>query len=187
MNGVIGMCELLLDTPLDEHQREHATVVRDSGYALLAVINDILDFSKIEAGRLELEAVDFDLLATVESVARLLAPQAHGKGLVLMTYVDPAIQQHVQGDAGRIRQVLVHLTGNAVKFTERGSVILAAKLVAEDRDTVTVAFSVKDSASGFPPKRLACCSSRFVKPTARRRASTAGPGSDFRSPGSSPN
>lgn len=149
MNGVIGMCELLLDTPLDEHQREHATVVRDSGYALLAVVNDILDFSKIEAGRLELEAVDFDLLATVESVAGLLAPQAHGKGLVLMTYVDPAIQQHVQGDAGRIRQVLVNLTGNAVKFTERGSVIFAAKLVAEDRDTVTVAFTVKDSGIGI--------------------------------------
>jgi len=149
MNGVIGMCELLLDTPLDEQQREHATVVRDSGQALLQVINDILDFSKIEAGKLELEEIGFDLLGTVEAVAGLLAMQAHAKGLVLMTYVDPKIQRRLDGDPGRLRQVLVNLVGNAVKFTERGSVIVSADLLEEDATSVTVRFSVKDSGIGI--------------------------------------
>ncbi len=152
MNGVIGMSELLLDTPLDEAQREHATVVRDSGQALLALINDILDFSKIEAGRMELEQIGFDPLATVEDVAVLLAKQAHAKGIVLMTYVDPHLPRYLEGDAGRLRQVLVNLAGNAVKFTERGSVIVSANLVSEVDGCVTLRFSVKDSGIGISPE-----------------------------------
>jgi len=152
MNGVIGMCELLLDTPLDAKQRDYACVVRDSGQSLLAIINDILDFSKIEAGRLELEASDFDLLTTVEGVTELLAPQARGKGIALTTYVDPTIQLYLRGDAGRLRQILINLAGNALKFTERGSVSVSAKLVGEDSDSVTVEFGVKDSGIGISPE-----------------------------------
>lgn len=149
MNGVIGMCDLLLDTPLDEQQREHATVVRDSGHALLQVVNDILDFSKIEAGKLELEEIGFDLLGIVEAVAALLSNQAHAKGLVVMTYVDPKIQRRLDGDPGRLRQVLINLVGNAVKFTDRGSVIISAALLEEDATSVAVRFSVKDSGIGI--------------------------------------
>ena len=150
MNGVIGMCELLLDTPLDERQREYATVVRDSGQALLAVISDILDFSKIEAGALELEAIAFDLHVTVESVAELLAPQARAKGITLTTLVDPKIGALV-GDPGRLRQVLINLAGNAVKFTESGSILVSANLI-EEMESVSVRFSVKDSGIGVSPE-----------------------------------
>jgi two-component system sensor histidine kinase/response regulator len=148
MNGVIGMTELLLDTPLDDRQHEYATVVRDSGQALLRVISDILDFSKIEAGALDLEVIPFDLPATVESVGELFAPQARTKGLVLRTFVDPKIGA-LEGDAGRLRQVLFNLAGNAVKFTDRGTVAITANLLGETRQTATVQFSVKDSGIGI--------------------------------------
>jgi signal transduction histidine kinase/DNA-binding response OmpR family regulator len=151
MNGVIGMCELLLDTPLDERQREYATVVRDSGQALLRVISDILDFSKIEAGALELETIGFDLHSTVESVGELLAPQARVKGLALTTLVDPKIGA-LEGDPGRLRQVLVNLVGNAVKFTESGSVLVSASLLEETFESATVRFSVKDTGIGISPE-----------------------------------
>jgi polar amino acid transport system substrate-binding protein len=150
MNGVIGMCELLLDTPLDERQREYATVVRDSGQALLTVISDILDFSKIEAGALELETIAFDLHVTVESVAELLAPQARAKGITLTTLVDPKIGALI-GDPGRLRQVLINLAGNAVKFTESGSILVSANLI-EEMESVSVRFSVKDSGIGVSPE-----------------------------------
>ena len=151
MNGVIGMCELLLDTPLDERQREYAGVVRDSGQALLRVISDILDFSKIEAGALELEAIAFDVHDTIESVAELLAPQARSKGIALSTFVDPKIGA-LEGDPGRIRQVLLNLAGNAIKFTERGSILVSASLLEDVFESVTVRFSVKDSGIGISPE-----------------------------------
>ncbi len=152
MNGVIGMCELLIDSPLNERQRECANVVRDSGQALLAIINDILDFSKVEEGRVELEAIDFSVLSTVEAVVGLLAAQSDAKNVTVTTCVDPTIADRLNGDPGRIRQVLLNLAGNAVKFTEHGSVIVTADLTAEDAESVTVCFSVKDSGIGISPE-----------------------------------
>jgi PAS domain S-box-containing protein len=148
MNGIIGMADLLLDTPLSADQREFATVVHDSGQALLAIINDILDFSKIEAGKVVLDEDDFDLQAVVESTAELLGARARAKGLALLVYVDPAIPPALRGDVGRLRQVLLNLAGNAVKFTERGEVVVRAELESRGLDGALVRFSVQDTGIG---------------------------------------
>ncbi|MHB0874787.1 MAG: PAS domain S-box protein [Anaerolineae bacterium] len=132
MNGVVGMTGLLLDTDLSPEQRQYAEIVRSSGEALLSLINDILDFSKIEASKLELETLDFDLRTALEDTAELLAVRAQEKGLVLACLTDPDVPVLLQGDPGRLRQILVNLGGNAVKFTHQGSVTLGAHLVAED-------------------------------------------------------
>ncbi len=149
MNGVIGMTGLLLATDLSPAQREYAQTVRHSGEALLAVINDILDFSKIEAGRMELEVIDFSVCTAVEEVADLLSGPAHEKGLELLTVVDPQIPP-VAGDPGRLRQVLVNLLGNAVKFTEEGEIAVRAELVEATGETVLVRFEVVDTGVGVP-------------------------------------
>ena len=132
MNGVIGMTELLLDTQLDSAQRDYTDTIRDSASALLTVINDILDFSKIEAGKLDLEHIEIDLRDTVEDVARLLAIQAHGKGLELTAHIDPAVPDLVKGDPARLRQILVNLGSNAVKFTEKGEVAIDVRVESSD-------------------------------------------------------
>jgi CheY-like chemotaxis protein len=129
MNGVIGMSELLLDTPLDSMQRDYAESIRDSGNALLTVINDILDFSKVEAGKLELELLEVDLRDTFEDVARLLSMQAHAKGLEVTAQIDPKLPPLVRADAGRVRQVLLNLAGNAIKFTRSGEVDLEIRVL----------------------------------------------------------
>jgi len=155
MNGVIGMSELLLQTPLDGEQREFAEAVRGSALSLLGVVNDILDFSKIEAGRLEMEEIDFEIAPTVEAVCAILTLQAQMKNVSLMTFVDPALPAVVRGDAMRFRQVLINLVGNAVKFTEAGSVVIYAEpdRVTDDAD-IRVRFSVKDTGIGIPPALL---------------------------------
>jgi PAS domain S-box-containing protein len=149
MNGVIGMTELLLDSALDAEQREFASVVRDSAQALLTIINDILDFSKIEAGKLVLEAADFALLPVVEGSADLLASRARDKRLALMTYVAPDIPARLRGDQVRLRQVLLNLIGNAVKFTARGAVVVRAELDRASASDVVVRFSVQDTGIGI--------------------------------------
>jgi signal transduction histidine kinase/CheY-like chemotaxis protein len=149
MNGVIGTTELLLDTPLTPQQREYSETIRSSGETLLAVINEILDFSKIEAGRLELERADVHIVPLVESVATMLAPQARSKELDLLTYVDPDVPPVVIGDALRLRQILTNLVGNAVKFTETGSVTVLVTAERHAGDTVSVTFTVRDTGIGI--------------------------------------
>ncbi|MBV9439662.1 MAG: response regulator [Candidatus Eremiobacteraeota bacterium] len=149
INAVVGMSELLLQTPLSEEGREYANIVRDSAESLLAIVNDILDFSKIEAGRLELEAVPFAPVVAVENATDILAAAARKKGLSLATYVAPDVPRRVAGDADRLRQVLLNLLGNAVKFTHAGSVTVRAVVDRSEGDTVVLRFSVTDTGPGI--------------------------------------
>ena len=149
MNGVIGMTGLLLDTNLDPEQREYAETVRRSGENLLTIINDILDFSKIEAGKMDIETIDFDLRVAVEESVGLLAEQAHGKGLEIAGLVEANVPLALEGDPGRIRQVLVNLLSNAAKFTEKGEVVLRVGLVEEAHEEAVVRFEVRDTGIGM--------------------------------------
>lgn len=152
LNGVLGMASLVRDTTLDSEQRECVETITQSGEALLNILNDILDFSKIEAGKLELETLDFDLVDTIASAVELMAPQAHGKGLEIPTYVSPAVPRMLRGDDGRLRQILLNLLSNAVKFTQRGgvSVEICVELSAVSTDHVMLRFEVADTGIGVP-------------------------------------
>ena len=155
MNGVIGMTELLLDTKLDRTQRDHLETIRDSAAGLLTIINDILDFSKIEAGKLDLERIDIDLRSILDDAAHLLAIQAHAKGLELITSVDPLLPDRLLGDPGRLRQVLLNLGNNAIKFTRRGEVSIDIRLVSTDALCTTIRCEVRDTGIGIPANRAA--------------------------------
>ncbi|HLT90072.1 MAG TPA: response regulator [Woeseiaceae bacterium] len=154
MNGVIGLAELLLETRLDAQQRDYAESIHESGKTLLTIINDILDFSKIEAGKLDLEALDMDLRGIVEDVGRVLALQAHRKGLELAVNIDPALPDAVKGDPNRIRQILLNLGGNAVKFTDAGEVVLDLEVLESDSSGTLVRIRVRDTGIGIPADRL---------------------------------
>ena len=163
MNGVIGMSELMMDTKLDSAQRDYAETIRDCGRALLTVINDILDFSKIEAGKLELENIDMDLRDAVRDVARVLAVQAHAKGLELTMDVDSKLPEMVRGDPGRLRQVLLNLGGNAVKFTSQGEVSLEVKVLESDERGSLVRCEVRDTGVGIPADRITALFQPFMQ------------------------
>ncbi|MFO7913519.1 MAG: response regulator, partial [Desulfotignum sp.] len=150
MNGVIGMTGLLLDTQLSTDQRHYAETVRTSGEALLGLINDILDFSKIEAGKLEMETLDFDLRALLDDFAEIMALKAQEKGLEFICAVSPDVQGFLRGDPGRLRQILVNLAGNAVKFTHEGEISVLAHLDQETDKDVLIRFSVRDTGIGIP-------------------------------------
>ena len=161
MNGVIGMTGLLLDTDLTEEQRRYAETVRSSGEALLSVINNILDFSKIEADMLELEDLDFDLRATLEDVAELLAMSAHEKNLEFIYRIDPEVHTFVRGDPGRLRQILLNLGTNAVKFTSQGEVVIEVRMESEIDGRIKVRFEVRDTGIGIPQDRIGLLFSAF--------------------------
>ncbi len=153
MNGVIGMTELLLETNLDRTQREQTETIRESAAGLLTVINDILDFSKIEAGKLDLERIDMDLRNTMDELAHLLAIQAHAKGLELITNIDPLLPERVIGDPGRLRQVLLNLGSNAIKFTLVGEVSIDLQLISTDELNTLIRCEVRDTGIGIPSER----------------------------------
>jgi PAS domain S-box-containing protein len=153
MNGIIGMTGLLLDTELTPEQRQFAQIVRTSGQALLSIIDDILDFSKIEARKLELDTVDFEVRTIVEDIAEMLVLKANEKGLPLTCFIDQQIPTLLRGDPGRLRQILVNLGGNAVKFTHSGEIALHVNLIEEDDRRVTLRFAVTDTGIGIPEDR----------------------------------
>lgn len=149
MNGVIGMTELLLDSDLNSEQRMYALTVSKSGLALLTIINDILDFSKIEAGKLELDICPFNLRSALDDVAALLATRAHAKGIELIMDFSPDLPDRYAGDVGRLRQIMTNLTGNAIKFTETGHVVVSVNGHVEN-DQAELTFSVRDTGIGIP-------------------------------------
>ena len=150
MNAILGMTQLLIKTRLTEDQRELVSTASDAAESLLSLINDILDFSKIEARRLELEAVAFDVRDTVTDALRLVAPRAREKGLLLGKHVDQTVPATIVGDSGRLRQVLLNLVGNAVKFTESGEVVVSVDLMDANADEVRLHFAVRDTGIGVP-------------------------------------
>nr|WP_314902123.1 response regulator [uncultured Deefgea sp.] len=154
MNGVLGMTGLLLDTDLSIQQREFAETIRQSGDILLSVINDILDFSKVEAGRMELEQVDFDLVALLDGVAAVMGLRPREKGIALSCSRAPDVPTWVRGDPGRLRQVLINLIGNAIKFTEQGGVTVMTQLLGISDKGISLRFSVRDTGLGIPPDKV---------------------------------
>jgi len=163
LNGVIGMTGLLLDTALTAEQREYAETVRKSGDVLLTVINDILDFSKIEAGKLQIENLPFDLRLTLEEVNEMLCAKAEEQGLDLVLEYAPELPRHFIGDAGRIRQVLTNLIGNAIKFTETGYVSTSVSCDRQDGGQALMRVRVRDTGVGIPPEKLGMLFEKFTQ------------------------
>jgi len=153
MNGILGMVQLALDTTLDAEQRDYLQTAEESAEGLMAVINDILDFSKIEAGKLDLETANFSLRESLAQTMKPLAVWAQQKGLDLNWHVDSQVIDLVAGDPVRLRQVIVNLVGNAVKFTSSGGVTLSVQRESQDGEHMTVRFTVKDTGIGIPAER----------------------------------
>jgi PAS domain S-box-containing protein len=163
MNGVIAMAGMLLDTELTAEQRKYGEIVRSSGESLLALIDDILDFSKIEARKLQLESIVFSLHKVLEDTSEMLALKAHTKGLEFVCQIDPEVPTSIKGDPGRLRQIIVNLGGNAVKFTARGEVRIHAHLQNQDERSVTLRVSVTDTGIGIPAGKMSMLFAPFTQ------------------------
>jgi two-component system sensor histidine kinase/response regulator len=153
MNGIMAMTDLVLDTQLTSEQSEYLETVKSSAEALLTIINDILDFSKIEAGRLDLDPSDFDLREVLGQAVKLLLPEANRKGLELIWDVSPSTPGLVRGDVTRLRQIILNLTGNAIKFSKRGEIVLRVEPASEDDAGTVLHFQVRDNGIGIPPDK----------------------------------
>ncbi len=176
MNGVIGMTGLLLDTALTDRQRRYAETVRASGQTLLHLLNDILDFSKVEAGKLELETLDFDLRTVLDEFSGIIAIKAAEKGLEFICAADPDVPVFLQGDPGRLRQVLTNLTGNALKFTQRGEVAVRVSLESQEAGVACLRFAVRDTGIGIPPDKLGVLFTKFTQVDASTTRNFGGTG-----------
>lgn len=178
MNGVLGMAGVLLDSELAENQREYVKVIQDSGESLMTLINDILDFSKIEAGKITLEEIDFDLVTAVDHVVDLLGHQAYSKGTELAAYLAPDVPQELTGDDGRIRQVLLNLVGNAIKFTKKGSVTVEVTVASGQFTAADLAlrFAVSDTGIGISPEARERIFSEFTQADSSTTRSYGGTG-----------
>ena len=163
MNGVIGMTSLLLLTDLTENQRDYVNIIENSGESLMNIINEILDFSKIETGHMELEENSFDLRLCVEDVLDLMAPKALEKRIDLMYFIDPAVHQYIFGDGFRLRQIIVNLVSNAIKFTENGEILIYISLHSNKNGKVILEFSVKDTGIGIPSDKIELLFSPFTQ------------------------
>jgi protein-histidine pros-kinase len=163
MHVFIGMTDMALDTNLEPEAREYLERARSAAVALLAIINDILDLSKVEAGKLEIESGPLDVGATIREIVQLLEPSAAAKSLALASHVDAGLRRELAGDAGRLRQVLTNLVGNAIKFTERGQIAIEARAVRETPSHVTVLFAVRDTGIGIPPERQTAVFESFTQ------------------------
>ena len=154
MNGILGMTELTLDTELNQEQRDNLGLVRLSAESLLTVLNDILDFSKIEAGKLEFESIRFDLRESLGEAMQTLSFRSHQKGLELVYEVQPDVPESLIGDPGRLRQVLVNLIGNAIKFTQKGSIVVAVRVFQRTDPHICLEFEVRDTGIGISTDKL---------------------------------
>jgi PAS domain S-box-containing protein len=163
MNGVIGMIELAQDTILTSEQKDYLSTAKESADALLSLLNDILDFAKIESGYLTLEEIEFDLRNTVESITTAISPRAETKGLEVLCLIQPNIPTRLVGDPGRLRQILMNLAGNAIKFTSHGEVVIRVAPDREDAEKVTLKFAVTDTGIGIPADRQGALFERFVQ------------------------
>jgi len=175
MNAIIGMTELVLDTELTPSQRDYLKMVRESGDALLSLINDILDFSKIEAGKLDLDCAAFDVRESLGDTLKFLALRAHTKGLELACRIQPEVPDRLVGDVGRLRQIVVNLVGNAIKFTDAGEVVLHVDRQSQSDDEVVVHFAVADTGIGIPEEKQTSIFNAFEQAdssTTRRFAGT---------------
>ncbi|NJO13132.1 MAG: hybrid sensor histidine kinase/response regulator, partial [Gammaproteobacteria bacterium] len=168
LNGVIGFTDLLLQQPLGLTERDYAQTIRSSAASLLTVLNDILDLSKIDAGKLALDNVDFDLAEVAHDTARMIAVQAHAKGLTVIVDVDPGVPARLCGDPGRVRQILVNLCNNAVKFTDHGRIVLTLRTEAISPTHVRLHGSVRDTGIGVEPETMG----RLFQPFTQGDAST---------------
>jgi protein-histidine pros-kinase len=169
MNGILGMTELALDTELTAEQRNYLRTIKSSGDSLLTIINDILDFSKIEAGRLRFEDIDFTLVDAVGDSVKALAVKAQERGLEILCTIDPRIPHLLRGDPGRLRQVIMNLVGNAIKFTDHGEVEVRARLERSGQADVVVQFEVRDTGIGIPADKQ----QEIFRPFAQADASTS--------------
>jgi signal transduction histidine kinase/DNA-binding response OmpR family regulator len=163
INGIMGMTDLVLDTELEFEQREYLNMAKSSADSLLSLINDILDYSKMEAGKLEIDAIDFNLGNTIGDAMKSLSLRAHQKGLELAYDVQPDVSDALVGDPGRLRQVIVNLVGNAIKFTEKGEVILTVQTESRTRENIQLHFTVSDTGIGIPAEKQAAIFEAFTQ------------------------